>query len=220
MCNYLNMINVKSHNKFMDKTLDQLSLHEYDNKKIYDKENYIMVFLCDNNKLHIEGTDCVQHTLDYYINNVNNIGSWNTWLTTNKPKKLLYTINVHDLYSEDEYVIFFMYFFGINRVRGGSFMNDDLDVEDRKNIIILLSDYGNVTKSCTDIDKRSQIIHNIARLYTYYCSNVNNNPKIGEPINRSYGKSKDILCNESKDVLRNKSKDDVNNIIITDYFSD
>lgn len=193
MSSYLDTANVKSHLKFMEKTLISLKSCTYDNTKIYDEHNYIMVFICDNNKLYIEGSDCLENMLNYYIRTSNN-NSWFPWLKANKPKKLLYVIETHDLYSEDAYVMFFMYYFGIDKVRGCSFMDTNIDSYVRTKIFTFLSGCGNIFQLYDNIDEKSRIISSVSELYTHCLSNI--------------------------DISNIRSKNNVGNKIIADYFAD
>ena len=102
----------------------------YEDDQIISNDLKILIFECENDKLYIEVTNNVQEITDFYLGKIKKKNLWCEWLLLNEPIKILTILDTIDGFDEDKYQIYFMYLFGIDNVRGGSFIDPVLSDKD------------------------------------------------------------------------------------------
>lgn len=94
----------------------------------------IYIIKCENGKYYVGKTNNIQkRLLDHFTNN----GS--EWTKMHKPIEILERYDNCDHFDEDKYTIKTMEKYGINNVRGGSFVKINLTESDRQTICKMIS---------------------------------------------------------------------------------
>lgn len=99
---------------------------------IYDFLNpslKIFVIECQNYKFFIDSSFNINQIYKKYFENPN-MDIWCEWLQENKPLYVKSMLNIDNYFDEDSFVISQMAEFGINNVRGGSFISSKLSEAD------------------------------------------------------------------------------------------
>ena len=106
----------------------------------------IYVLQCENNKYYVGRTNNLEQRID---NHFNNFGSY--WTIRYKPIKILKMYHNCDEYDEDKYTLKYMKKYGIDNVRGGSFVRLTLSKYEKKFLIKMIRSSENKCFYCNGL---------------------------------------------------------------------
>lgn len=141
-------------------------LHKNDNLfLILSKMNTnIYILELENNKYYIGKTDDVSKRYEQHVN-----GNGSYWTKINKPISIIKTIENCSVFDEDKYVKEYMFKYGINNVRGGTYnqikINDDIitflenEFKTSNNLCYKCGDSDHFVEECTFISIENYINH-------------------------------------------------------------
>jgi cellular nucleic acid-binding protein len=107
---------------------------------------HIYILQLENDKYYVGKTNSPNFRIE---NHFNSNGS--TWTKTYKPIKILEIIPNCDEYDEDKYTLKYMSQFGMNNVRGGSFVQMKLNQSDKETIEKMLNGSSDKCFNCGEI---------------------------------------------------------------------
>lgn len=108
-----------------------------------DNSIKIVILSCENNKFYLESTINIKEKINYYLGANNNTKDWCHWLKMHKPRAIYTIKEAYDIFDEDKYVLYMMYLFGIENVRGGSFKEVNLSSAELVVLEKIISKYYN-----------------------------------------------------------------------------
>ena len=154
----------------------------------------ILILECENDKLYLEGTNNINNTINNYLGINIKINLWCEWLLENKPKKVFCIINAQDGFDEDKYLIYMMYLFGINAIRGATFTDPKL--------------------SGSEISIIQKMITRYEFKYNYKCSQISKHKLINEkiidkPINKTNECNDDIKIIQLESFLEDNDETNI-----------
>ncbi|ARF09299.1 hypothetical protein Catovirus_2_248 [Catovirus CTV1] len=158
----------------------------------------IVIFVCDNNKFYLEETKSIHRTINHYLKK-NEPEKWNEWVIINQPQSIYTIIDNVDSFDLDKYVFYMMFLFGIENVRGGSFVDNKLTDND----IVFLNKMMDRYHSKYDKKKKEIISNNIEN------TQINENIDVMTDIN--------VNINDNNNI-NNKTNVSLNDSIISDYY--
>ena len=107
------------YNLFIDcSSIVEDSLIKVDDEVVYEYNDKIFMYFLslENDKMFLYADfKYDEDTIMYYCEEKYE------YVKLNKPKKIVFTLEIFDLYDVDKYVKMFMHMFGINETRGGSY---------------------------------------------------------------------------------------------------
>jgi len=124
----------------------------------------IYILELENNKYYIGKTDDVSKRYEQHVN-----GNGSYWTKINKPISIIKTIENCSVFDEDKYVKEYMFKYGINNVRGGTYnqikINDDIitflenEFKTSNNLCYKCGDSDHFVEECTFISIENYINH-------------------------------------------------------------
>ena len=124
----------------------------------------IYILELENNKYYIGKTDDVSKRYEQHIN-----GNGSYWTKINKPISIIKTIENCSVFDEDKYVKEYMFKYGINNVRGGTYnqikINDDIitflenEFKTSNNLCYKCGGSDHFVEECTFISIENYINH-------------------------------------------------------------
>jgi hypothetical protein len=157
---------------------------------------YIYILELENNKYYVGKTTIPNFRLEQHFNS---LGS--SWTKKYKPIKILELKPNCDNYDEDKYTRMYMDMYGVNNVRGGSYVKIKLDKITIENLERMNKTVTDKCFSCGSNDHFAKncnhIQHNKDKIIIYYCNYCNKefDTKKGVTCHENlYCKNKKILC--------------------------
>ena len=124
----------------------------------------IYILELENNKYYIGKTDDVSKRYEQHVN-----GNGSYWTKINKPISIIKTIENCSVFDEDKYVKEYMFKYGINNVRGGTYnqikINDDIikflenEFKTSNNLCYNCGGFDHFVEECTFISIENYINH-------------------------------------------------------------
>ena len=124
----------------------------------------IYILELENNKYYIGKTDDVSKRYEQHVN-----GNGSYWTKINKPISIIKTIENCSVFDEDKYVKEYMFKYGINNVRGGTYnqikINDDIitflenEFKTSNNLCYKCGGSDHFVEKCTVISIENYINH-------------------------------------------------------------
>lgn len=124
----------------------------------------IYILELENNKYYIGKTDDVSKRYEQHVN-----GNGSYWTKINKPISIIKTIENCSVFDEDKYVKEYMFKYGINNVRGGTYnqikINDDIikflenEFKTSNNLCYKCGGFDHFVEECTFISIENYINH-------------------------------------------------------------
>lgn len=142
----------------------------------------IYILKCEEDKFYVGKTNDIKLSINEHFN-----GSGSTWTKIYKPIELIEKHESDDDYDEDKFTLKMMGLYGINNVRGGAFMDVNLQKSDIKTINKILFRINKKYHLCDKLNIshgkcfcENEIKKNYLGPY-YYCGSNSNSSEYGLP---------------------------------------
>jgi predicted GIY-YIG superfamily endonuclease len=128
----------------LDRKIDSFIIYNINYKLIMSDKTTIYVLKLKNNKYYVGKTNNVQKRFMEHMS-----GNGSAWTKKYKPIEIIETIKNASKYDEDKYVKKYMDKYGMNNVRGGTYVNIELSDDMKQSISRELASANDLCTRCS-----------------------------------------------------------------------